>query len=237
MNKKKGIAVAVVLLLILLIGGMLAYFTDTDTKDNVFTLGKDIDITLTESNWLTADTDTDGVPDAAEDIHPGTTLAKNPVVVNSDTASQAYVFAEVIVPCYQADCTDPVNATVDTQLFGLNGLLGAGGWTLLEEKEINTATRTKTYVYYYGSAGSCVALQPGDSTPALFTSITFSLNLFDNSIWITANEAKSAIVPPANPGDPVKNPEVKVNAYAIQTDGYTANTPAAIFGLYTSQNS
>ena len=52
MNKKKGIAVAVVLLLILLIGGMLAYFTDTDTKDNVFTLGKDIDITLTESNKL-----------------------------------------------------------------------------------------------------------------------------------------------------------------------------------------
>ena len=204
MNKKKGIAVAVVLLLILLIGGMLAYFTDTDTKDNVFTLGKDIDITLTESNWLTADTDTDGVPDAAEDIHPGTTLAKNPVVVNSDTASQAYVFAEVIVPCYQADCTDPVNATVDTQLFGLNGLLGAGGWTLLEEKEINTATR--------------------------ITSITLDPT-------ITANEAKSAVVPPANPGDPVKNPEVKVNAYAIQTDGYTANTPAAIFGLYTSQNS
>ena len=230
MNKKKGIAVAVVLLLILLIGGMLAYFTDTDTKDNVFTLGKDIDITLTESNWLTADTDTDGVPDAAEDIHPGTTLAKNPVVVNSDTASQAYVFAEVIVPCYEADCTDPTNATVDTQLFVLNGLLSAGGWTLLEEKAINTTTRTKTYVYYYGSAGSCVALQAGESTPALFTSITLDPT-------ITANEAKSAIVPPANPGDPVTNPEVKVNAYAIQTDGYTANTPAAIFGLYTAQNS
>ena len=44
MSKKKSIAVAIVLLLVLLIGGMLAYFTDTDTATNVFVLGDDIDI-------------------------------------------------------------------------------------------------------------------------------------------------------------------------------------------------
>jgi predicted ribosomally synthesized peptide with SipW-like signal peptide len=45
MNKKKSIAVAIVLALVLLIGGMLAYFTDKDTKTNTFTIGDDIEIT------------------------------------------------------------------------------------------------------------------------------------------------------------------------------------------------
>ena len=40
MSKRKSIAVAIVLLLILLIGGMMAFFTDTDTATNVFELGK-----------------------------------------------------------------------------------------------------------------------------------------------------------------------------------------------------
>ena len=51
MSKKKSIAVAVVLLLVLVIGGMLAYFTDTDTATNVFTLGDNIEISLHETNW------------------------------------------------------------------------------------------------------------------------------------------------------------------------------------------
>ena len=44
MSKKKTIAVAIVLALILLIGGMIAYFTDTDIAVNKFSLGDEIDI-------------------------------------------------------------------------------------------------------------------------------------------------------------------------------------------------
>ena len=224
MNKKKSIAVAIVLLLILLIGGMLAYFTDTDKKDNVFTLGKDIDITLEETAWDTTDsTGVSGVPDKAEDIHPGTTLQKNPEIVNDANAAQAYVFAEVIVPCYHDGYTGTGDITVNKPLFSLDGA-PVSGWTLLEEKAVNTSTRTKTYIYYYGNAtDGMTKLQPGTRTPAVFNSITL-----DSSI--TAEEAATAIVNPA-----VK-PEVKVNAYAIQTDGYNATTPAAIFALYNGQN-
>ena len=49
MSKKKSIAVAAILAVVLLIGGLLAYFTDRDTKTNVFTLGDNIEISLTET--------------------------------------------------------------------------------------------------------------------------------------------------------------------------------------------
>ena len=53
MTKKKSIAVAIVLAIVLLIGGMLAYFTDTDTETNEFTLGN-VSIDLQEPNWVAA---------------------------------------------------------------------------------------------------------------------------------------------------------------------------------------
>ncbi len=57
------------------IGGTLAYFTDTEEKTNVLTVGN-VDITLTEPNW-----DESGSKDA-EDAYPGEPLAKDPTVTN-----------------------------------------------------------------------------------------------------------------------------------------------------------
>ena len=45
-NRKKIIAAAVVLALVVLIGSVLAYFTDTDTATNIFTLGDKIEIEI-----------------------------------------------------------------------------------------------------------------------------------------------------------------------------------------------
>lgn len=56
-------------------GATLAYFTDTDQADNVFTVGN-VDITLTEPNW-----DGQGSKDAPE-AYPGEALAKDPTVTN-----------------------------------------------------------------------------------------------------------------------------------------------------------
>lgn len=216
MNRKKGIAVAIVLLLVLLIGGMLAYFTDTEHKENVFTLGKNIDIDLTETNWNTTDVSgVSGVPDAAEDLHPGTTLQKNPVITNSANASQAYVFIKVDVPCYDDGYIGTGTVTVDTPLFSLNSASNTG-WTLLREDAPNTSTRTKTYIYYYGNAtNGMTALQPGASTNAVFDSITLDST-------ITKEEAATVTVT-----------KVDVYAYAIQTDGYSSTAPADIFALFT----
>ena len=61
MKKRKTIIAAVVLLLVFVVGRAVAYFTDTESVTNTFTIGN-VDITLTEPNWDdTDDNDNDGI--------------------------------------------------------------------------------------------------------------------------------------------------------------------------------
>lgn len=77
MSKRKILTLALMLCMvaILAIGGTLAYFTDTDTADNVFTVGN-VSIDLTEPKW-----DATGSEEAKE-VYPGEALAKDPTVTN-----------------------------------------------------------------------------------------------------------------------------------------------------------
>lgn len=77
MTKKKivSLCLAAVLVVMAIAGATVAYFTDTDTKDNTFTVGN-VDITLTEPNW-----EGSGKEDAPE-VYPGEPLAKDPTVTN-----------------------------------------------------------------------------------------------------------------------------------------------------------
>ena len=75
--KKKILAVALAAsMAVLAVGGSsLAYFTDTDSADNVFTVGN-VKIDLTEPKW-----DEEGEAEA-EDMYPGEAVAKDPTVTN-----------------------------------------------------------------------------------------------------------------------------------------------------------
>ena len=74
--KKKVLSVFLVVALVAITAmGTLAYFTDTDDAENVFTVGN-VSIELTEPNW-----DSEGVDDAPE-VYPGEALAKDPTVTN-----------------------------------------------------------------------------------------------------------------------------------------------------------
>ena len=75
--KKKTLAMllAVCLIATAVIGGSLAYFTDTETKTNTFTVGN-VKIDLTEPSW-----DAAGNVDA-DTVYPGEPLAKDPTVEN-----------------------------------------------------------------------------------------------------------------------------------------------------------
>lgn len=72
--KKKIMALCLVLALsaTALIGGTLAYFTDTAEAENVFTVGN-VDIELTEPNWNAEE---------AVTVYPGESLDKDPTVEN-----------------------------------------------------------------------------------------------------------------------------------------------------------
>jgi len=75
--KKKILALTlcVVMAAIAVVGGTLAYFTDTDDATNTFTVGN-VNIELTEPKW-----DEAGSADAPE-VYPGEALAKDPTVTN-----------------------------------------------------------------------------------------------------------------------------------------------------------
>jgi len=218
MNRKKMLFTAIVLTLVILIGGLLAYFTDTDTKRNVFTLGL-VDITLTEPKW---DSDTRdgwdydgegswGYYDASIGIAPGTKYWKDPTIENTG-ANDAYVFLKVEIPVLGS-----------TELFTIsNRALDENGYPELDDNDdpivTSLATGWKqvsktlangkyTYVLVYGTEGQWgiypTALAPDETTTA-FNTVTFA-NL-------TGNEANI-------PG----TVNIDVKAYAIQTNIYEEN--------------
>lgn len=208
MNKKKSIAVAAVLAVVLLIGGLLAYFTDTDKATNVFTLGDNVEISLTETNWSNGGSGTTYTLTAANGIHPGATLSKDPTINNESSTTAAYVFAEVIVPCYASTGT-----TADTPLFSLNSI--GSGWTLISTSAVDTTNKTITYVYAYGTSSAMTSLAADASTSPVFSSVTLDSTL---------TAAQKATAPATT--------NIVVNAYGIQTDSLSVSTPTAIYALF-----
>ena len=95
--KKKSIlmaAIAVMLVAVLVVGGTLAYFTDTKSATNTFTVG-DVKIKLDESN--VNDPDGDRVTsNEYTGMLPGIQYKKDPVVTNTGK-NGAYVRAVVTI--------------------------------------------------------------------------------------------------------------------------------------------
>lgn len=88
MNKKVlSTVLAGALAVTAVVGGSLAYFTDSAEKKNTFTVGN-VDITLTEPNW-----EGNGSKDAPA-AYPGEPLAKDPTVKN-DGANPCFVRIKV----------------------------------------------------------------------------------------------------------------------------------------------
>jgi predicted ribosomally synthesized peptide with SipW-like signal peptide len=215
MNKKKSIAVAIVLALVLLIGGLLAYFKDVDTKTNEFNIGGAVDITLTEPSWTAlTDTDSDGMPDVADGIHPGTIVAKDPTVTNASTSVPAYVFVEVEVPAYDSDDDGTVDAPLFIQKDSTHAAGINTGWFQVGSATTDTTAGTMTYVYAYSNGTTMTSLAGSATTStAVFSEVQLEPTL-------TSAQAATASLD-----------DIVVTAYGIQTDGYTATTPAAIWTL------
>lgn len=114
MNKRKTLALALTLCMvaILAIGGSLAYFTDTtDAKVNEFTVGN-VDIDLTEPEWVVEDGHT---------LMPGTTYAKDPTITVGEKSQDCYVFLKMDMNKY----VSLVNLMgVDAYKNGIGGLQG-----------------------------------------------------------------------------------------------------------------
>ena len=168
MNKKifARTILAVALVSLLAVGMISAYFTDTETKANVFTVGK-IDIELDEPSW-----------EEPTEILPEQEFPKDPQITNVGK-NDAYVFMEVEVPyanIVTANDDGTKNAAADTELFDF---VTNDGWVAVGEPVKNEDAKTVTYLYAYGTADAMTVLAKNETTPALFDYVQFA-NVVDN---------------------------------------------------------
>lgn len=151
MSKKKTFLLLIVFICVLSIGNTLAFLTDKESKENIFTIGS-ISISLTEPNWNEAN---------ARDLVPGAVVAKDPTVTNNGT-NDAYVFLGVEVPKGKVIVNE---AEVTKELFSytLNN-----GWQ--EVTSIDGTDKT-TYIYAYASDANTLTKLSKDSSSTLFENV------------------------------------------------------------------
>ena len=211
--KKKitAIFLCVALVAIAIVGASLAYFTDSKTATNTFTMG-DVKIKLDETN--VNDPTGDRVTSNTYNVYPGAVVTKDPIVHNVGK-NAAYIRATVnvsnwmnLVAAYYPDFkpTFP-NEGYEAALNLLVGDLG-DGWSIVGVAKGDTFTigqfDAKFILKYDGT------LAAGTDTTAMFQTVTIPAGI-DN----VNNDSFS---------------EVKVVAQAIQADGFdTWETAFAAF--------
>ena len=85
-----GIIICAALAVSFLVGSTFAYWSDGDTSDNLFTIGK-VAIDLRETGFE------EGSESETGGLTPGKSVVKNPTVTNTGKNS-TYVFLKVTVP-------------------------------------------------------------------------------------------------------------------------------------------
>lgn len=189
--KKKitALSICAAMLIVAVVGGTLAYFTDTtDEYVNEFTVG-DVDIELEEPDWD---------PDEDHILEPGVNFDKNPTITVQNDSEDAWLFLEVTIDkpwelanlmALAAGCTDEDgNADVEAlfnnfldreeeSAYLLDWFTGIAyeDWTIMNEDELeldeNTESLTLVLGYnYVKSAGDEVVFMTDFHMPANVTS-------------------------------------------------------------------
>lgn len=170
--KKKitAISLCAALLAIAIVGASLAYFTDTDAKDNVFTTGK-VDITLNEN----FDQNSKLLPSTGS-AQQGTLkngVKKEIQVKNEEGSEDTYVRVHIAIPAILDNGADDFDAGKNVLHFNYNkNSIGEGKWDWSKttgtpyEGDWNYYETTidnikyNVYVVTYGTA-----LKAGQATP------------------------------------------------------------------------
>ena len=203
MSRRKTILTAVVLILIMLIGGMLAFFTDADEDNKVFVLGN-IKIKFSDESVENFDVE-------INKLTPNKTIDQKAELENVGE-NDAYIFVKVKMP--------HINVSVDgdeakkTDLFTTN--MNKEKWmelTQFNSEEVNFYTHV--YAYVNGSKLAKFEAKTEQLTPKaeIFSQISF-INI-SNPTQITDVFKEGKL-------------QVDVTAYAIQADDID-NDPASVW--------
>lgn len=208
--KKKSIlmaAIAVMLVAVLVVGGTLAYFTDTKSATNTFTVG-DVKIKLDESNV----NDPNGNRVTSNEytgMLPGIQYKKDPVVTNTGK-NGAYVRAVVTIEngmnwmgLYNENVWTAPQAEAFMKL--ICNKMGEG-WSLEGYNYVANAERGSTdFVAVLKYDG---VLAAGKATSAMFEKVMLPANATANDI--STRVAQNGVF------------HIDVVAQAIQADGFTS---------------
>ena len=214
-NKKAKLSVvALALVACLMIVGISAYLTATDSAQNTFTVGE-VKLDLIEPEYPGND------DPEVKDITPNQEIAKDPQINNNGTNDE-FVFLTVEVPVAEV-----VTAAADgsllnngeaarTQLFTLNGL--SDKWALVEQDLTGETSNKYVYAYVGDDAAELDALAKGETTPALFTSVTL--------VNVIEGEVEAGVAQ-----------HININAYGIQTENINGDqtAPAAVWEVICNQ--
>ena len=166
--KKKILALCLVVVLAVtaVTGATLAYFTDSDDAENVFTVGN-VDIDLTEPKW-----DTEGEKEA-EDAYPGEPLAKDPTVENIGKN-----------PCFVRISITGLDQF--TEQFGADAMIKVR----TDYVEGNLGENWVEYngFYYYNKV-----LAAGEKTDALFDQIVIPTQVTNNAETVSIDVVAQAV--------------------------------------------
>lgn len=209
MSRKKLVLTAIVLILILAIGGILAFFTDVETKTNTFQMGN-IDIIVEEPSWPGND--------EVVNIIPNQEVPKDPQITNNGT-NDVYAFVKVVVP-FDNVTLEGQSAKTEQELFTYTV---NEGWVEVGTAEKNTTDKTVTHVYAYAEGSEVKALLKDETTPAVFDKIKF-VNMKETEFANSAVQSQEL--------------NVVVSGYGIQTTDLntTSKAPADIWSLLEAQN-
>lgn len=217
--KKKTIlvaAIAVMLVAALVVGGTLAYFTDTKTADNVFTVGN-VAITLDETDV----NDPDGERVTSNEytgVLPGIQYKKDPVVTNTGN-TDAYVRAVVTVENGLNWLGLYKNRNPNESAFEelICNTLGEG-WEI-EDFELVLANQDHTTSDAVVTLKYNGALKAGEATSAMFDKVMLPTNATADDI--ARRVAQNGVF------------HIDVVAQAIQVDGF--DTWEVAFAAFDAQ--
>lgn len=183
--KKKitAIFLCVALVAIAIVGASLAYFTDTKTATNTFTMG-DVKIKLDETN--VNDTEGDRVTSNEYNVYPGAVVTKDPTVHNTGK-NAAWIRAKVEVKGWVTNREKYPNYVAGELKDSLKYLIdGLGeGWSLVSA---TAANEDVTFVLMYADK-----LAAGADTTAMFKQVKVPAGLQNGQEFGTIKVTADAI--------------------------------------------
>ena len=164
MKKKIAVAVSLLLVLALSVGGTIAWLTDSAAVTNTFTIGN-VDITLSETGAVT-NNNGDAVSNSYKFV-PGQTLAKDPTIAVKAKSEKCYVFVKI-------EETVPVKNGVSATFNDYFTYSVRAGWEQLKNgndnvsnvyyKEVDASTSANDIVLYVLTGGATDNLKNGQIT-------------------------------------------------------------------------